>query len=149
MSYHNGSVWPHDTALCAAGLARYGMMDGALALLTGLYDASGFMDLHRMPELLCGFSRKDGQGPTLYPVACSPQAWSAAAPMLLLASCLGLTIDGARGTAKLVSPVLPTWVDWVTIDGLVVGEAIVDLRVTRGAEGVSVESTVRSADRRS
>jgi glycogen debranching enzyme len=144
MSYHNGSVWPHDTALCAAGLARYGMTDGALAILSGLHDASSFMDLHRMPELMCGFARKDGQGPTMYPVACSPQAWAAAAPMLILASCLGLTVDGARRTARVVTPALPTWIDWIAIDGLAVGDATVDLRFARahGNGVVEVEHVV-------
>lgn len=158
MSYHNGSVWPHDSALCAAGLARYGMTDGALAILTGLHDASSFMDLNRMPELLCGFARKDGQGPTMYPVACSPQTWAAAAPMLLLASVLGLSIDGARRNLRLVEPALPAWVDWVAIDGLAVGDAVVDVRVARDNGVIAVDhavhgghatvEVVRSADRR-
>jgi glycogen debranching enzyme len=142
MSYHNGSVWPHDTALCAAGLARYGMTEGALAILTGLHDAASFMDLNRMPELLCGFARKEGQGPTMYPVACSPQAWAAAAPMLLLASCLGLTIDGARRHVRLVEPSLPAWIDWVAIAGLAVGDATVDLRIASNRNAISVDQDV-------
>lgn len=144
MSYHNGSVWPHDTALCAAGLARYGMTEGALALLTGLHDASSYMDLHRMPELLCGFARKDGQGPTMYPVACSPQAWAAASPMLLLATCLGLSIDGARRAVRLVEPSLPNWVDWLAIEGIVVGDAVLDLRFTRDEGAVAVDPVVHT-----
>ncbi len=158
MSYHNGSVWPHDTALCAAGLARYGMTDGALAILTGLHDASSYMDLNRMPELLCGFARKDGQGPTMYPVACSPQAWAAAAPMLLLSSCLGLVVDGSRRAVRLVGPALPGWLDWIVIEGLVVGDAVLDLRVARDHgeivvthdvhHGHATVEAVRSAGRR-
>ena len=137
MSYHNGSVWPHDTALCAGGLARYGMTDAALAILSGLYDASQFMDLARMPELICGFSRKAGQGPTMYPVACSPQAWSAAAPMFLLAACLGLTVDGTARVLRFHRPRLPAWLDWLTIEGLRVGDAIADLRFDRGGVAVT------------
>ena len=79
MSYHNGSVWPHDNALIAAGMASYGFKQGALKILCGLFDASLYLELHRLPELLCGFSRRPGEGPTLYPVACSPQTWSSVA----------------------------------------------------------------------
>ena len=84
MSYHNGSIWPHDNALVAAGLARYGFDDGAARILDAMFDLSGAVDLHRLPELFCGFHRRDGDGPTLYPVACAPQAWAAGAVYLLL-----------------------------------------------------------------
>src|SRR5262245_53561970 len=94
MSYHNGSVWPHDNALIASGMARFGFTAGALEIATRLFDASQHMDLFRLPELFCGFERRPGEGPTLYPVACSPQAWAAASVFLLLQSCLGLRIDG-------------------------------------------------------
>src|SRR5690606_14867347 len=77
MSYHNGSIWPHDTAMIAAGMSRYGFKDEAMKLLTGIFDVSLFVNLNRLPELFCGFSRRPGAGPTLYPVACSPQAWAA------------------------------------------------------------------------
>src|SRR5262249_43161444 len=80
MSYHNGSVWPHDNAIIASGLARYGLKIAAGRILAGLFDASLFVDLRRLPELFCGFDRRPGEGPTLYPVACAPQAWSAGAP---------------------------------------------------------------------
>src|SRR6185503_4788148 len=93
MSYHNGSVWPHDNAIIGAGFARYGFIDGAARILAGLFDASLFVDASRLPELFCGFDRRPGEGPTLYPVACSPQSWAAAAPFLLLQACLGLSID--------------------------------------------------------
>ncbi|HKW86823.1 MAG TPA: amylo-alpha-1,6-glucosidase, partial [Nitrospiraceae bacterium] len=92
MSYHNGSVWPHDNALIAIGLARYGLKESVLKIMTGLFDASLLVDLHRLPELFCGFVRRPGESPTLYPVACAPQAWSAASVFMLLQACLGLTI---------------------------------------------------------
>src|SRR5690606_17822665 len=97
MSYHNGSVWPHDNALIAAGLARYGFKAEAARIFEALFGASVYTELRRLPELFCGFARMRGQGPTLYPVACSPQAWAAAAPIGLIATCLGLSFDVGRG----------------------------------------------------
>ena len=94
MGYHNGSVWPHDNALIAQGLARYGLAEKALQIWTGLFEAGLYFDLHRMPELFCGFPQEPGEGPVLYPVACAPQAWSAASVFLLFQACLGLEING-------------------------------------------------------
>src|SRR5262249_10137684 len=96
ISYHNGSVWPHDNALIAFGLARYGFKECALRVLDALFDASLFMDACRMPELYCGFRRRRGEGPTLYPVACNPQAWASGAVFLLLQASTGLRIDAAN-----------------------------------------------------
>ena len=84
MSYHNGSVWPHDNGLIAAGLSRYHFDDLVATPLAALFDASGTMDGQRLPELFCGFHRRAGEGPTLYPVACSPQAWAAGAVFHLI-----------------------------------------------------------------
>ena len=95
-SYHNGSIWPHDNALIALGLARYGHTQQALSLTVAAFDAAAHMHLRRLPELFCGFERKRDKSPTLYPVACAPQAWAACAPCLLLQACLGLEIDAAR-----------------------------------------------------
>lgn len=107
MSYHNGSVWPHDNSLIAAGFARYGLKKEAAKILTGLLDASLFFDLHRLPELFCGFPRRPGEGPTLYPVACSPQTWAAGAVLLLLQSSLGLQPCAPQRRLLLSKPVLP------------------------------------------
>src|SRR5206468_3734123 len=107
MSYHNGSVWPHDNALIAAGLARYGLREAVARPLEGLYEASLYVELHRMPELFCGFSRRPGEGPTLYPVACAPQAWAAGAVFLLLKAALGIEVDGQKHEVTLGRPVLP------------------------------------------
>jgi glycogen debranching enzyme len=140
MSYHNGSVWPHDNALIAAGFANYGLKSEAIKLLTGLFDASLFFDLHRLPELFCGFKRRAGEGPTLYPVACSPQAWAAGAVFLLLQACLGLTVLPLQRRLVFSTPVLPEFLKQVTIRKLRVGEAYVDVSLSRSKEGVAVEA---------
>jgi glycogen debranching enzyme len=144
MSYHNGSVWPHDNSLIGAGLARYRVKDGAVRLLAGMFDASQFVDLHRMPELFCGFHRRTGEGPTLYPVACSPQAWAAGAVFLLLQACLGLEVDAAAGRVSFHYPVLPGFVRKLWIDRLRVGDGSVDLLLTRRGEDVGLNVLRRS-----
>jgi glycogen debranching enzyme len=138
MSYHNGSVWPHDTALVAAGFARYGLRRNVLSLLTGLFDASLFTHLHRLPELICGFERRPGEGPTLYPVACSPQSWAAAAPISLLQSCLGLSISADERRISLARPILPPSLQQIRIRNLRVRGAQVDLVLTRHKRDVGV-----------
>jgi glycogen debranching enzyme len=136
MSYHNGSVWPHDNALIAAGLGRYGFTEAAMQVLGGLFEASKYLDLHRLPELFCGFEHRAGEGPTLYPVACAPQAWSAAAVFLLLQACLGLSV---RGEEVLFSyPLLPAFLREVRIHRLRVGEASVDLLLQRHGDDVGI-----------
>jgi glycogen debranching enzyme len=144
MSYHNGSVWPHDNALIGAGLSRYGLRAEAMAVLAGLFDASLFMDLHRMPELFCGFGRRPGEGPTLYPVACSPQAWAAGAAYQLLQGCLGLRIDGPAGRVLFRYPVLPEFLREVRLRRLRVGGATVDVRLERHGEDVGVNVLSRA-----
>jgi glycogen debranching enzyme len=104
MGYHNGGVWPHDNALIACGLAQYGMAEEASRIFTGLFDTAMYLDLHRVPELFCGFPRDPGEGPVLYPVACAPQAWSAASIFLLFQASLGLTIDGCASKISFVRP---------------------------------------------
>jgi glycogen debranching enzyme len=138
MSYHNGSIWPHDNAIVAAGLARYGFKQEAVKVLAALFDASLFVDLHRLPELFCGFERRESEGPTLYPVACSPQAWASAAPFLLLEAVLGLRIDAAQGRVTFEYPMLPTFLDDVLITNLRVGSARVDLRLHRYPDDVGI-----------
>ncbi len=135
MSYHNGSVWPHDNALIAAGFARYGLKDSAVMLLAGLLDASLFFDLHRLPELFCGFPRRPGESPTLYPVACAPQAWASGAVFLLLEACLGLSVSAPEQKVVFSKPVLPAFLPKVSIRDLKVGDAQIDLLLTRHDEG--------------
>jgi glycogen debranching enzyme len=138
MSYHNGSIWPHDNALIAAGLARYGFKDAAARILGAMFDASQFVELHRLPELYCGFPRRTGEGPTLYPVACSPQAWSAAAVFYLLQACLGLRIDAAANQLRLEQPCLPEMIDRLEIKGIKLGAETVDLSVARNGARLAV-----------
>jgi glycogen debranching enzyme len=138
MSYHNGSIWPHDNALTAYGLSRYGLRESALQILTGLFDASLFTDLHRLPELFCGFPRQPGEGPTLYPIACAPQSWAAASVFLLLQACLGLSVRGDPPQISFSYPILPPFLQEVSIKNLRVGEASVDLFIRHHAQDVSV-----------
>lgn len=139
LSYHNGSVWPHDNSLIASGFGRYGFRNLAGKILLALLDVSSFMDLHRLPELFCGLERRTGEGPTLYPVACSPQAWAAAAPFLLIQACLGLRIEGARNRVVFERPYLPEGIPQLSIRSLKVGNSSVDLFFERQAENVRVQ----------
>ncbi|MGQ0645714.1 MAG: amylo-alpha-1,6-glucosidase [Elusimicrobiota bacterium] len=138
MSYHNGSVWPHDNALVARGLADYGFKDEAVRILSGLFDASAYMDLRRLPELFCGFVRREGAGPTAYPVACSPQAWAAGAVFMLLGACLGLSLDAPKGRILLDRPLLPPFLEELKIRNLRLGDAVVDLAFHRGDRDVGI-----------
>ena len=147
MSYHNGSVWPHDNALIGLGLARYGHGAGAARVLEGLAAAASKLELRRLPELFCGFPRRSGQGPTAYPVACSPQAWAAAAPIGLLGACLGLGFDPAARIVRLERPVLPAGMDRVTLRNLALGGARIDVSLRRAAgDSVAMSVSGRSGD---
>jgi glycogen debranching enzyme len=152
MSYHDGSVWPHDNALIAAGLARYGDTRAAAAIFTGLFDACRALEHHRLPELLCGFVRHPGEAPTLYPTACSPQAWAAGSVFLLLQAMLGIRIDAEAGVVELAAPALPDAFGRIAIRDLELRggavdfalerrEQAVELRVLRACEGVEVRRT--------
>jgi glycogen debranching enzyme len=145
MSYHNGSVWPHDNALVAWGCARYGHKEAAVQILSGLFDASRTVE-RRLPELFCGFQRDGDEGPTLYPVACAPQAWAAASVFLLLQACLGLEIDAPRGQLRFDRPALPRTLRTVRIEGLRVGAATVDLDIVRHEEDVGIDVVRRDGE---
>src|SRR6266436_495032 len=135
MSYHNGSIWPHDNSLIAAGFARYELKGSVAMVLAGMMDASIFFDLHRLPELFCGFPRRPGEAPTLYPVACAPQAWASGAVFLLLQACLGLDVFAPERRLVFSKPFLPQFLPQVSIRDLKVGDASVDLLLTRHDEG--------------
>jgi len=139
MSYHNGSIWPHDNALIALGLARYGLKHSVEHVFKGLFDAASYMDLRRLPELFCGFQRERRRGPTLYPVACAPQAWASATPFTLLEAALGLEFDVQRGEIRLRNPRLPAFLNEVILRELQLGPSSVDLRVHRHGDDVSLE----------
>jgi glycogen debranching enzyme len=145
-SYHNGSVWPHDNALIALGLAEYGHCAEALALCAALFDAAAHMHLRRLPELFCGFDRKRGKAPTLYPVACAPQAWAACAPFALIQACLGLEIDAASSSVLLRRPRLPQFLEWLTVRDLAVGGGRLDLMFRRHDASVAVNLLRREGD---
>lgn len=138
MSYHNGSVWPHDTALIAYGFARYGMIDNALRLMQGLFDASLFIELQRLPELFCGFPFRKGEAPTAYPVACSPQAWSVAAVFLLLQSCLQISIDGYEKKFIFSNPVLPNYINELRISNLKFGDEEFSVEIIKYANDLGI-----------
>jgi glycogen debranching enzyme len=135
MSYHNGSVWPHDNAMIATGLARYGDSKAATRIFQGLFDAATYMDLRRLPELFCGFPRCRGRGPTLYPVACAPQAWSSGAFFAMLQASLGVEQDPIAKVIRFRNPTLPAFLDSVILRGLKAGVASVDLSVRRHGDG--------------
>jgi len=138
VSYHNGSVWPHDNALIGLGFARYGFRAHSMRLLAGLYQICRHVDLRRLPELICGVRRVPGNGPTLYPVACVPQAWSSAAPLALLQACLGLEFDFEDQGVRFLRPGLPDFVDEITIRSLAAGDGKVDVVLRRHSADVSV-----------
>ncbi len=138
MSYHNGSIWPHDNSLIAAGFARYGYKNAVMRVFGGLFDAAVYMDLRRLPELYCGFQRSRGRGPTLYPVACSPQAWAAGAPFLMIQAALGIEFDPERNEISLRDPVLPPFIDEIVLRDLRVGAFGVDIAIHRQDSGVAI-----------
>jgi len=146
MSYHNGSVWPHDNALAAAGFSRYGLRSAALRVFSALFDLSQTVDMHRLPELICGFQRRPGEGPTLYPVACAPQAWAAGVVYLLVQASLGLRVDATARRLHIGHPALPESVEWLRIQNLAVHDARVDLLFSRHGYGVGVAVLHREGD---
>ena len=131
MSYHNGSVWPHDTAIAAYGFARYGLMEPALRIMQGLFDASLFIELQRLPELFCGFPFRRGEAPTAYPVACSPQAWSVAAVFLLLQASLRITFDAYNKRLTLYKPILPDYIKQIRISNLRFGDELFEIDMVK------------------
>lgn len=138
LSYHNGSVWPHDNAIIASGMAKYGFKQMAGRILLALLDLSGEVELRRLPELICGLKRRPTEGPTLYPVACSPQAWAAATPFFILEACLGVSLDAERGRISFDRPYLPEGIPQLSIRNLRCGDAVVDLLLERRADSVLV-----------
>jgi glycogen debranching enzyme len=138
MSYHNGSIWPHDNALLSAGFARYGLLDGTLKVFEAMFDAASYLDLSRLPELFCGFRRRPGEGPSLYPVACSPQTWSAVSAYLLVQSALGVSVDAAKREIHVAYPVLPPGIRELTIKNFRVRDAVVDMLFQRHGNDVNL-----------
>jgi glycogen debranching enzyme len=138
LSYHNGSVWPHDNSIIANGMAKIGCRKMAGRVLLALLDLSAEVELHRLPELICGLKRRLYEGPTLYPVACSPQSWSAATPLFILEGCLGLTVEADRSRIVFDRPFLPEGISHLYIRNLRCGTAVVDLALERRGDAVLV-----------
>ena len=146
MSYHNGSIWPHDNALIALGFARYGLQPSAVKVFDALFDAATYMDQRRLPELFCGFSRQRHNAPTHYPVACSPQAWASATPLCLLQASLGLELLDRTGEVKFYRPTLPEFLDNVRLRNLRLSSGSVDVLLHRQDENIGVTVTRRDGD---
>jgi glycogen debranching enzyme len=130
MSYHNGSIWPHDTSICAAGISRYGGRKQVVQILSEIFEAASHFAM-RLPELYCGFPRIIGQGPAPYPVACLPQAWSSGSVFMLLQAILGVRIDGRCKEVHIERPLLPLGVESLSIRDLPVADARIDLQFHR------------------
>jgi glycogen debranching enzyme len=146
MSYHNGSVWPHDTAIAAVGMRRYGLGESFLTVTTGLFESVLQFENMRMPELFCGFSRVEGYGPTQYPVACAPQAWAAGVVFMLIGALLGLAPDAADNQLTLNRPQLPAWLSWIELRGLTLRTSRISLRASQGHNGAAIEMLSRQGD---
>ena len=146
MSYHNGSVWPHDNALIALGLARYGLKSGVLKIFKGLFEAAGYMDLRRLPELFCGFAWRRLTAPTLYPVACAPQAWASATVFALLQACLGLGFDQGADGIRFDRPGLPDFLDQLHLRGVSTKDGVADVLLRRYGADVTVNITRRQGN---
>jgi Glycogen debranching enzyme len=131
IGYHTGTVWPHDTAIAAAGARRYGFDAVGGQLSSGLLAAAQHFPAYRLPELFCGFDRDATTAPVSYPVACSPQAWAAAAPLMLIRTMLGLHADASARQLTLDRPELPPDITKIVVRGLRVGAASVDLLLQR------------------
>jgi len=139
MGYHLGTVWPHDNAIVAAGFRRYGRDEEARRIFHGLFDAAFHFRAHQLPEVFCGFNRRDYEIPVHYPVADHPQAWASGSLPFLLTTLLGLEPDGFGKRLRIVRPLLPKGVDNLTISRLRVGGASADLAFRRGKADVDVE----------
>ena len=143
LSYHNGSVWPHDNALVALGFARYDLKEEAARVFEAMFSAATYQESRRLPELFCGFLRRRHRGPTAYPVACAPQAWASATPFGLIAACLGLQTIHERKEIRFTNPVLPAFLDELVIRDLRIGDSAADLRLFRHGDDVTLNILAR------
>lgn len=148
MSYHNGSVWPHDNGLIALGLARYGFKREVATIFAGIFESATYDELRRLPELFCGFAKRRRRGPTSYPVACSPQAWAAATPFALIAAAIGCEFAVDAQEFTLNDPVLPPFLDDLTLRNLSIGGASLDLRLSRVDHDITTTVLRRDGDAR-
>jgi glycogen debranching enzyme len=138
MSYHNGSIWPHDNAMIAYGLSKYGLKVEVNKIAKSLFDASLFIEGQRLPELFCGFKRREGEPPTDYPVACSPQTWSVASCFMIIQSFLGIELDAYENVIRFHKPVLPEFIDTLEIRNLKFKKNHIDIRFIKTYDSVSI-----------
>jgi glycogen debranching enzyme len=138
MSYHNGSIWPHDNSLIALGCALYGLKTHADRIFDANFAAASYMDMRRLPELFCGFRRRRAAAPTLYPVACSPQAWASGALFLMLQASLGLELDPQANEIRFRKPSLPPFLDQIILRELGFDGAKIDVELRRRTGHASV-----------
>jgi glycogen debranching enzyme len=148
LSYHNGSIWPHDNALIVMGFAHYGFKKQAMKVFSGLFDAATYQELLRLPELFCGFNRRRRRGPTAYPVACTPQAWASASPFAFLSACIGLNLRHDRDEIYFDDPQLPEFINDLTIRNLQLGKTRADIRLRRDGGDITVTVLSRSGPAR-
>jgi glycogen debranching enzyme len=146
LSYHNGSIWPHDNSIIANGLAKYGYKKMAGQILLAMLDLSSEVELRRLPELFCGLKRRSGEGPTLYPVACSPQAWASGTPFFILEGCLGISLHPELGRIVFDRPFLPEGIPQLAIRNLHCGKYTADLILERRSDTVLVHRENRQDD---
>jgi glycogen debranching enzyme len=146
MSYHNGSIWPHDNAAIAIGFAQYDLKEEASRVFEGLFDAAKGQEMRRLPELFCGFIRKPGRGPTPYPVACSPQAWAASATFGILGACLGLEQAHSENEIRFRKPTMPRFLDEIVLRNVQIGSSSADFRMHRYGNDVATNVLDRWGD---
>ncbi len=146
ISYHNGSIWPHDNAMIALGLARYGLISQAARVFSAMFEAAAYQDLRRLPELFCGFIRKPHRGPTAYPVACAPQAWASAAPFAFLGACLGMELRHDSNSVTFHDPAMPAFLDYVILNQLSLGDSRINVKLQRHGGDVTLNLLCRWGD---
>lgn len=146
MSYHNGSIWPHDNALIAYGLGMYGFREEVHKVIEALFNVTMYVEAQRLPELFCGFEKRKNEGPTAYPVACSPQAWAIASVYMLLQACLGISIDAKKNTIFFYNPTLPDFLDEITITNLRVNNSSVILQIRKVVHEIQVQILHKEGD---
>jgi glycogen debranching enzyme len=148
ISYHNGSIWPHDNAMIALGFARYGFSSQAAKVFSAMFESAAYQELRRLPELFCGFIRKSHRGPTAYPVACAPQAWASAAVFAFLGACLGMELRYEVNSVCFRDPVMPPFLDFVILSQVSLGHSRIDLKLQRHGGDVTLNLLRRRGDAR-
>jgi glycogen debranching enzyme len=141
VGYHTGTIWPHDNAMIAFGLRKYGFDEDFTRIFEALLETASHADGYRLPELFAGFSRTQYERPVPYPVACHPQAWAAGAIPYLLTGGLGLFADGLDGRLRIRRPSMPAWVSRVEVTNLRICNSRVDLLFERVGAGKTVALT--------